>query len=192
MSDDKTSPSGPNTNPAAPKSSMQEIIASIGRIIAKDNRPARPIAAPPRENSGILELTDAIEADGTVRKLDGEEPNTQPVNATVATAPREPNEPKPSEGNAGVRPKTEDPRDKLLSAAASEAAVAAFGQLGAVPGEQRAEPGPLGASGRSLEEIVREAVRPLLRAWLKDHFPDILERLVREEIQRLVTEAEPR
>jgi hypothetical protein len=43
-----------------------------------------------------------------------------------------------------------------------------------------------------LEEIVREAVRPLLRAWLKDHFPNILERLVREEIQRLVTEAEPR
>jgi cell pole-organizing protein PopZ len=191
MSDDKTSPSGPNINPAAPESSMQEIIASIGRIIAKDNRPPRPIAAPPRENSAILELTDAIEADGTVRKLD-EGPNTQPVNATVAPAPHEPNEPKPSEGNSGVRPKTEDPRDKLLSAAASEAAVAAFGQLGAVPGEQRAEPGPLGAPGRNLEEIVREAVRPLLRAWLKDHFPNILERLVREEIQRLVTEAEPR
>lgn len=192
MSDDKTSPSRPNANPAAPEFSMQEIIASIGRIIAKDNRPPRPIAAPPRQNSAILELTDAIEADGTVRKLDGEGPNTQPVDATVATASREPNEPKPSEGSAGVRPKTEDPRDKLLSAAASEAAVAAFGQLGAVPGEQRAEPGPLGASGRSLEEIVREAVRPLLRAWLKDHFPDIVERLVREEIQRLVTEAEPR
>jgi uncharacterized protein len=192
MSDDKTSTSAPNTDPATPESSMQEIIASISRIIAKDNRPPRPIPAPPRENSGILELTDAIEADGTVRKLDGQSRTTQPVNEVARAAPGERNEPKPSEGNAGVRPKTEDPRDKLLSAAASEAAVAAFGQLGAEPGEQRAEPGSLGGAGRSLEEIVRETVRPLLRAWLKEHFPDIVERLVREEIQRLVTEAEPR
>ncbi len=172
---------------------MQEIIASISRIIAKDNRPPRPMPAAPRENSGVLELTEAIEADGTVRRLDGQGRGAERVNERSPTTGSERNEPGPSEGNPGPRAKTDDPRDTLLSAAASEAAVAAFGQLGTPSGgEQPAEPGSFGAGGRTLEEIVREAVRPLLRAWLKDHFPEIVERLVREEIQRLVSEAQPR
>jgi cell pole-organizing protein PopZ len=55
------------------------------------------------------------------------------------------------------------------------------------------EPGPaLGAAGRTLEEIVRDALHPLLRAWLDAHLPDIVERLVQEEIHRLVRAARPR
>lgn len=171
---------------------MQEIIASISRIIAKDNRPARPIPPPPRENSGILELTEAIEPDGTVRKLDGQGRSPQPANEPRPAAAGTRSETGPSEANAGPPANTADPRATLLSAAASEAAVAAFGQLGAAAGDPPTEFSSLGAGGRSLEEIVREAVRPLLRAWLKDHFPEIVERLVREEIQRLVGEASPR
>ena len=170
---------------------MQEIIASISRIIAKDNRAPPPIPARPRENSGILELTEAIGTDGTVRKLDGQGRSTQAVNEPTPATAVERSELDPSDLSVGPRASTDDPRDKLLSAAASEAAVAAFGQFGAGTDEQRAEAGSFGG-GRSLEEIVREAVRPLLRAWLKDHFPGIVEQLVREEIQRLVSEAEQR
>ncbi len=170
---------------------MQEIIASISRIIAKDNRPPRLIPARSRENSGILELTEAIGADGTVTKLDGQGRSTQPVSEPPPATAAERSELGPSDLDVGPPASTDDPRHNLLSAAASEAAVAAFGQFGAGTDEQPAEPASSGG-GRSLEEIVREAVRPLLRAWLKDHFPVIVEQLVREEIQRLVSEAEQR
>ena len=38
----------------------------------------------------------------------------------------------------------------------------------------------------SLEEIVREEVRPQLKGWLDAHLPAIVERLVRAEIERVV------
>ncbi len=38
----------------------------------------------------------------------------------------------------------------------------------------------------SLEEIVREEVRPMLKSWLDMHLPSIVERLVRTEIERVV------
>jgi hypothetical protein len=37
-----------------------------------------------------------------------------------------------------------------------------------------------------LDELVRETLRPLLQAWLDEHLPDLVERLVRAEIVRMV------
>ena len=42
------------------------------------------------------------------------------------------------------------------------------------------------ATAISLEEIVREEVRPMLKDWLDAHLPAIVERLVRAEIERVV------
>jgi cell pole-organizing protein PopZ len=42
------------------------------------------------------------------------------------------------------------------------------------------------AQATSLEEIVREEVRPMLKGWLDAHLPSIVERLVRTEIERVV------
>ena len=42
------------------------------------------------------------------------------------------------------------------------------------------------AKATSLEEIVREEVRPMLKSWLDLHLPSIVERLVRTEIERVV------
>jgi len=42
------------------------------------------------------------------------------------------------------------------------------------------------ATAVSLEEIVREEVRPMLKDWLDNHLPAIVERLVRAEIERVV------
>lgn len=170
---------------------MQEIIASISRIIDEDSR--TPHA--PRQSAGagsdeIFELTEVIETDGSVRKLtgassSGAEQLSQPqAVADEAVAP----------AVSGVGPETmansDPPRDPVLSPVASEAAVAAFSRLGTVPLERRIEPGPsLGAADRTLEQIVRDTLHPLLRAWLDEHLPVIVERLVREEIQRVVREA---
>ncbi len=42
-----------------------------------------------------------------------------------------------------------------------------------------------GAQRRSLDEIAEELLRPMLREWLDDNLPTLVERLVREEIERV-------
>jgi cell pole-organizing protein PopZ len=44
---------------------------------------------------------------------------------------------------------------------------------------------PLGGAGRTLEDIVRELMRPMLKTWLDDNLPSMVERLVRAEIERV-------
>jgi cell pole-organizing protein PopZ len=50
----------------------------------------------------------------------------------------------------------------------------------------------VGGPGVTLEDIVRESLKPLLREWLDCNLPDLVERLVRKEIERLVTGADTR
>jgi uncharacterized protein len=171
---------------------MEEIIASISRIMAEDNRPVDPIR-PVAEKRGILELTEAIEADGSVRRLT---PAAASSSAS-AEAGREPSseipaarlEPEPASPDPGAKPDL--PRERILSAATSGAAASAFARLGAMPREQRSDGDNLsmGAAGRTLEEVVRDTLRPLLQAWLDEHLPGIVERLVRDAIARVVGEA---
>jgi uncharacterized protein len=173
-----------------PESSMEEIIASISRIIAEDNRVPHPTRTGLGSTNGILELTEAIEADGSVRKLAGAassdaEPAGEPMPAPVARRI----EPQVPNVDSDIGDKPDQPSENILSSGASEAAVAAFGRLAAVPRERRAEPElSVGTGSRTLEEIVRDALRPLLRAWLDDHLPGIVERLVRDEIERVARE----
>ena len=40
-------------------------------------------------------------------------------------------------------------------------------------------------NGRTLEDLVREMLRPMLKSWLDDNLPGLVERLVRTEIERV-------
>ena len=40
--------------------------------------------------------------------------------------------------------------------------------------------------GPTIEDLVREEIRPLLKGWLDQHLPPLVERLVRQEIERVV------
>ena len=186
----------------SPDPSMEEIIASISRIIAEDKDPAdrrvgttaqsHAVAAAPGEKSDILELTQVVDEDGSVRRVSpwAEVATAPSVSPNAPTDPAGPPEPRPLHADAAREPKLDSGRERIVSAATSGAAAAAFSQLGALPREGRNEPElPLGGAKRTLEEIVREMLRPLLQAWLDDHLPGIVERLVREEIARVVGEA---
>jgi cell pole-organizing protein PopZ len=37
----------------------------------------------------------------------------------------------------------------------------------------------------TLQDMMREMLRPMLRAWLDDNLPGMVERLVRDEIERM-------
>ncbi|MGF1632086.1 MAG: DUF2497 domain-containing protein [Kiloniellaceae bacterium] len=44
--------------------------------------------------------------------------------------------------------------------------------------------------GRSLEDLVRQSLAPELKGWLDENLPDLVERIVREEIRKMVRRAE--
>jgi cell pole-organizing protein PopZ len=185
-------------NPKSPSEpSMEEIIASISRIITDEKTSVEPVRPVPGEKSEILELTEVVDEDGSVRRVAPEAGSSQrrPTGSAAAVDPAAANATArggpsalPPEGE--VEPKLELGRERILSSATSGAAAAAFAQLGALPRERRREGElPLGGVDRTLEDIVRDMLRPLLQTWLDENLPGIVERLVREEIGRVVGEA---
>ncbi|MCF3642430.1 DUF2497 domain-containing protein [Rhizobium sp. TRM95111] len=64
----------------------------------------------------------------------------------------------------------------LISASVGEKVASSFGALAQV-----LEDGPR----RSFDEIAEDMLRPMLREWLDDNLPTLVERLVREEIERV-------
>ena len=78
-------------------------------------------------------------------------------------------------------------KPELVSEEALAASTAALAQLAQSVTRTR-EPAP-GAS-KTLEEVVRESVEPLLKQWLDQHLARIVERMVREAIDRVVRRVE--
>ncbi|HWD57203.1 MAG TPA: DUF2497 domain-containing protein [Stellaceae bacterium] len=149
---------------------MDEILASIRRILAEDER--APAHAPRRARSSgdVLDLTEAIGDDGSVRHI-------PPVRLVAP----EPVPPVPPDGRiepAAPRPDTAAGETRLVSDAASDAVASAFARLTSLP---RGD-----SDGGSMDAVVRETLRPLLQAWLDEHLPELVERLVRAEIARVV------
>jgi uncharacterized protein len=133
---------------AHPEPSMEEILASIKRVISEDGKAAA--AASPAPARG--------------RKA-----------RAVATAETPPAEDDVLELD---EPITEGPT--LLSdnvAAASRQRLASLSAL-RQRGETAADPG-------ALEAVVREMLRPMLKDWLDQRLPEIVEELVTREIARL-------
>jgi hypothetical protein len=220
--------------------SMEEILASIRRIIAEDAE--APAAAPPpapATDDAILDLTEKIEADGTVvtiaaggaRKPAADVPLeprlavdspfdkkpaavVAPPFAAVVAPPEPPSAPPPRPEPPPLRPPppltddmlmmsepepeavAEPPaalgEERLISAATAAASVAALSQLADLGQHGRVSAQPLDESGRTLESLVRELLRPMLKTWLDDNLTSLVERLVREEIQRMTHAAQNR
>jgi len=78
--------------------------------------------------------------------------------------------------------------ERLVSDVAALAAATAFGRLAAAPRVRR-EPPLVG--GRPLDDIVRDLLRPLLRTWLDENLPGIVERLVEAELARISARSGP-
>src|SRR5215467_6010153 len=88
MPDNAKSPSEP---------SMEEIIASISRIITEDKKPNEGPHPVSRESGDILNLTDAVNEDGSVRRLvpladnpSAQSPVTPAAPVTLATPEEQP------------------------------------------------------------------------------------------------------
>jgi cell pole-organizing protein PopZ len=84
-------------------------------------------------------------------------------------APPPPPPPMPAAAPSAAQP-------TLLSNATSAAVDSAFNSLAQTVLIQNA---------RTLEDLVREMLRPLLKGWLDDNLPSMVERIVRQEIERV-------
>lgn len=166
---------------------MEEILASIRRIIADEKDPnAAPVeeAAPVVEpKDDVLELTQIVQDDGSiadVREMEPPAPPPIPAPEPFSFAPvPEPAPPAMDKAEA----------DSLLSNIASSAATSSLAALAStVQIEQRAAlhgSTGLGNMGRTLEDLVIELMKPMLKDWLDQNLPPIVERLVQKEVERI-------
>lgn len=119
------------------------------------------------QDDDVLELTDRVE---------------EPVEDEFAVEDVEP-EPEPV---AAVEDDIEfvedslgaEEEDSLLSTEAAGAAAASFGALAQNIAVSRGQ-------GRTLEELVQQMLQPMLKDWLDNNLPPMVEDLVREEIERI-------
>jgi cell pole-organizing protein PopZ len=205
----------------AQEPSMEEILASIRRIIADDDankttarapeppKPEPPPAPPPAPpvyveppaavSRPVFEEPPAAAsnsfgsegvADQAADILDLTESMTAPTPEPVAAAPAPPASPpqfQTIDGSSDIgfaeandrpapQPVYDDTRNRLMSGHTSAAVDSAFNALAQTVLVQNA---------RTLEDLVREMLRPMLKTWLDDNLPGLVERLVRAEIERV-------
>jgi hypothetical protein len=118
------------------------------------------------------------------------EPRREPEPLTFEPEP----EPEPvAEPPHDAMPDTASLVDRLISDRAAAASLAAMSELvSRSHREPNIESLPMGNASQTLEELTRELLRPILKAWLDENLPQIVERIVREEIGRLALDAQRR
>ena len=100
------------------------------------------------------------------------------VNQQTAPERKEPRQETPMHTERPAAPQRPAQRD-LLSSESASAAHAAFNRLTSSNASRSA------GRERSLDEMTRECLRPLLKDWLDRNLPDLVARLVGEEIRRV-------
>ena len=192
--------------------SMEEILASIRRIIADDDasksapvaaapapaaRPAPPPRAPAPPEPSPMDAAPAVEATepepAAEMPVDNQaadildltesmampEPSPAPqfrtIDGSFDVSYEEPAE-KPAPAAPEPPAFVSEERGRLMSNVASAAVDSAFNTLAQTVLVQNA---------RTLEDLVREMLRPMLKSWLDDNLPGMVERMVRNEIERV-------
>jgi uncharacterized protein len=192
-----------------PKSepSMDEILAAVRRIIAEDESDGAPApASVPIVSSDVLDLTEALEPDGSVRHIapfggsppNSNEPRVPPLSdgriepepprsaAAPETADRQESPGRSAEANEGAS--LREPRGNATSGQEARIAPTASTPPEGIPeGEVR-----LGGGERTLEDITRELLRPMLQRWLQENLQGIIEQEVRAQLARAAIEPEQR
>jgi cell pole-organizing protein PopZ len=194
------------SEPTAQEPTMEEILASIRRIISEDDAPAETAAAPAPEpapfptavaaeptptpepepeivepeaaDDDILELTDTYEA-----------PAVESIGDLDVSTP----EPEAPVWNPSPEPEPAKSYDSLVGESAAASAASAFAGLHA--SLKKPEPAPASSnplnflSGATVEGMVAEMLKPLLKDWLDTNLPGIVEAAVKAEVERIARTA---
>jgi cell pole-organizing protein PopZ len=171
---------------AAPPANVPQSQDDIDAMFAND-MPAEPEPEPATDeaDSNVLDLTEAMAASVTEEPEEPEAPVFRTISAEPdvffneppAAAARTFIEPPVFENVQAAEPAAVPPYEPPLVSSSTAAAVdSAFNTLAHTVLVQNA---------RTLEDLVREMLRPMLKSWLDDNLPGLVERLVRAEIERV-------
>lgn len=211
MSDDK----------AQQEPSMEDILASIRRILSEDDAeeavkstppaapPKAPAAPPPKAaeppppppepeleadlepepepeaepepffeaepEEDVLELTDDMVADDEPAEAESE-------------ADLSPFEPEPVPRMTMMPVEDEEEPGSLLSRPVQDASTSTLAELARAVARERGI--GLGNGGLTLEDLTREILKSLIKDWLDQNLPYMIERIVKKEIEKMVNRAE--
>lgn len=179
--------------------SIEEILASIRQIISddddKEGATEEPVAAEPpapapkmaepepfveeepeEEEEDVLELTESMAAPAPV------EPEPDPINIDLQDmAVEEP----PVEVPVMPTPK-KTAESEILTESARASTISSMAKLaGNMPITRHREYGNI-----TLEDLVREMLHPMLKDWLSDNLPPMVERMVQKELEKLARQAQ--
>jgi cell pole-organizing protein PopZ len=160
--------------------SQDDIDAMLSSFDQPAPTPAPPPASAPEPEPDVLDLTGAMatpEPEPPAFRTIGSEPDVM-----FAETPPEPEPPppppepplRPAQAVQRPAPPSADPH--IMSDATGAAVDAAFNALAQTMLVQNA---------RTLEDLVEQMLRPMLKSWLDDNLPNLVERLVRAEIERV-------
>jgi cell pole-organizing protein PopZ len=165
-------PAAPPPAAAAPVSNSQDDIDAMlaGLDEATSEAEIRP-AAPEVE---VFELTDEMAVpeapQPSFHKVDPQDDLEFTETAAARAVHRRPAfEPPPFESSAS-------PAQQILSRSTVSAVESAFNSLANTV---------LSNNARTLEDLVKEMLRPMLKSWLDDNLPGLVERIVKAEIERV-------
>ncbi|PWJ89543.1 hypothetical protein C8D77_107189 [Mesorhizobium loti] len=180
-------PVRPDPAPAKPTMTLAEVSARVAAEPAAVDAPApRPVPATEapvadwrREIAAVGEQPRAVSDTGEVRKTVAQPPvdNLRDESATEPVV-------EPSRPDASVvRPAaaSDAPRPAIVSEHTGRQVAAAFGELSDAFASR---------SKKTFDEMAEEMLRPMLQDWLDNNLPTLVERLVREEIERVARGAQ--
>ena len=178
--------------------SMEEILASIRQIISEDGKDEaqRADAGEADRNEAEqepapLDLTQVVNEDGSVTQIADAEPapiqRFEMESPSESTAQTEDLELVETPGQPTYEPSRAAPPqgpDELISPLSAESIGSAFARL---TGQTRLR---RHADAATVEGLIQELLRPMLKDWLDENLPRLVERLVREEIERIAKRIE--
>lgn len=149
---------------------MEEILASIRRIISEDDAPAEGQAAAP-EPAPVAEFTPqpaAVEPEPLAAMMD-ETPSVQAEDEVLELTEKvEEPAAMQSIGDLDVAPRYEAPPEPAPVAAAPEYVAPSTG-----------------TGGMTIEDLVRSILEPQIRAWADQNLETIMRETVREKLDRV-------
>jgi uncharacterized protein len=164
----------PPPAPAPAASNSQDDIDALlnGLDEATTAEEIRPAAPEPEPESDVLDLTDEmalpdLPLQAAFKKV--EPPDDLEFTEAVAKAP-------PREPAFGLPPASPMDSPPILSRSTVSAVESAFNSLAHTV---------LSNNARTLEDLVKEMLRPMLKSWLDDNLPRLVERIVKAEIERV-------
>ncbi|MBN8810660.1 MULTISPECIES: DUF2497 domain-containing protein [Sphingomonas] len=151
--------------------SMEEILSSIKRIIAEEGDAA--IATRARRGGRAATVAEKSAAIDEVLEL------SQPVDEDRVETPTPMSMGSPTPPEAAPKGAAEQPADPILSDRAAEAT------RGPLEALSRMVVKPEVTGTDTLEGMVREMLKPMLRDWLDANLPRLVEEMVAREISRI-------